>query len=228
MSLSQPPSFSIYIRVSELSHYTLCPKRSRLEVYGPREKYGEFSSKYVQKGNEMHKAYSTPYKSFDRQLLRYQLGQKYGKVFQRQVDNIILRGVYDDLRVLYNPRTGQKVVSVVEVKTTSRKMTSRKMSTLEIESAEFQLRLYLWILKPLIEGLGWKMHTRHYVETYSQFDGKLIKRYLVREDPEMEETIRYIIRSWKGLEKVRIPHKSVCHMCPKRIKERCDWIGRYN
>jgi len=177
-------------------------------------------NKYMIKGTQMHQSYSSWAKSFDRLVVRSQLQQfLVNNAFQRQIDNIVIRGMYDDLRVLYNPRTKEKTVSIIEVKTTS-----RKMWLAEEESAKFQLRLYLWLLEPLLTILGWKLHSRHYVEIYSQKDNHLIKRIMVaRVSPE--EEIRYIFRSWQGLEKMTVPSQYLCKHCPREIKKKCDWYG---
>jgi hypothetical protein len=164
----------------------------------------------------MHYQYSYSLKSFDRQLFLSQLPE----VLQGQVDNIIVRGKLDDVRVLFNPNSQEKFVSIIEVKTTSK----RYMWSVEIQSAVFQLQLYIWLVKKLMKPC-WKLHKRHYVEVYSQHTGRLMKRVAVEEDPSIEDKIRYIVRAFQGLERVQIPHPSTCKLCPKNVKEACDWYA---
>lgn len=172
----------------------------------------------MRRGIELHEEYSTPYKSWDRRLLRYQLETEAGPVFRKQVDNIVVRGVYDDLRVLQDLRAARKLVSFIELKTTS-----RMMLRAEIEAAIFQLQLYIWIMKDLIKP-PWVLHERHYLEIINQHTNRLVKRIVVFEDPGIEDKIRYIVRAFKGLEKIERTDKRRCYFCPRPIKERCEWF----
>ena len=187
-------------------------------MFGLAKPYEGNGNESMQTGTKMHWQYSNPYKSFDRRLLRYQLETKYGRVFERKVDNILIRGSPDDYRVLFNPRTQEKFVSIIEVKTTNKP----KMWYAEILAAQFQLELYLWIMHPYIEKLGWKIHSRNYLEIYSQKTKRLIKRIMVTEDKTIEERIRYIVRSFQGIEPTHYPPNYTCKICPKNVKEVCS------
>lgn len=178
------------------------------------------TGKAIATGNAMHFEYSVPYKSFDRRIIRFQLDQmKRDNAFERQVDNILVRGQFDDLRVLWNPRTKGKTISFVEVKTTGKD----RMWFVEEASAIFQLQLYIWVMKPYLEKLGYKLNSRHYLEIYSQKSNRLLKRVMVTDDLTIEDRIRYIVNSWRGLEKVTFPHQSTCKICP--CKKECDWYA---
>lgn len=220
--ISSPPFLkseqTYYFRASKLSHFPICPKRSKLESwrYLPWEEV-ESRSGVLRKGNELHYIYSVPYKSWDRRLLREQLLRAYGLVFQKQTGNIVVRGTYDDLRVL-STRNG-KVVSLIELKTTSKK----RLWQPEIESAMFQLQIYVWLMREAIEALGWRLHSRHYLEIVSQKTGRLIERILVREDPQIEEKIKFILRVFQGLERAQVPPDWICRTCPRHVKKECDW-----
>jgi len=216
LSLSQPPIFLYHFRVSTLSHFDFCCKRAKLELFNQVEK-GDGENKSMVKGTEMHWEFSVPYKSFDRRLLRYRLEQKYGRVFQKQVDNIVIRGSYDDLRVLFNRRTQTKWVTLIEVKTTNKP----KMWYAEIKAAIFQLQLYIFLMKDAITGLGWNLHKRHWLEIYSQKDKRLIKRIMVEADPDIENKIRYIVRAFQGIAPWRYPEPYVCRICPRKVKDKC-------
>lgn len=177
----------------------------------------------MRRGSEFHFEYSCPYKSFSRRLLRHQLNETYGRVFEKQVDDVLIRGSYDDLRVLFNPNSGDKVVSLIEVKTTYK----QRMWNCETDSAIFQLQLYIWLMKDAIEALGYKLHSRHWVEIYSQHDGRLLKRIPVYEDPDIENRIRHILRVWEGLEPMTYPNESTCKICPQNVKAECSrWKER--
>ena len=186
------------------------------------------SERAMVKGTEMHESYNSWAKSFDRMQVLYDLKYSaklpYTRGFITPEYSIQMRGLFDDIRVIRDVHTNQKFVSFVELKTTSK----RTMWRCEIDSAILQLQVYLWIMRPYIERLGWRMHSRHYVEIFSQKTGKLIKRITVYEDPDMIERICYILRAFQGLEKVTYPHKSTCLICPKYIKKECDWFNGHS
>lgn len=221
-------------RVSDLAWFVSCPNRSRLQALRKvgKPKYGN----PLKIGKEMHWEYSCPYKSFDRRKVRYDL--KYGRddpAFTREVDGHVIAGVYDDLRVLSVYSRGKlvkKVVSFIEVKTTSR-------SSLWIDQekvAIFQLQIYLWLLKPYLKKLGYELHSRHYVEAYSQRDGRMMKRIVVRENIYIPFIFKEMFKEWKGRGNPLYstggmppnhPPKWVCKNCPKYVKKECErWQER--
>ena len=182
------------------------------------------SAKAMVKGTEMHASYNSWAKSFDRLKVLYDLKHKYQLPYTRGFItpeySIQIRGLFDDLRVIRDARSNEKFVSFIELKTISKK----HMWIAEVNSAIFQLELYLWIMRPYIERLGYKLWKRHYVEIYSQRTGRLIKRIVVYEEPDMQKRIEHIIRSFQGLEKMQVPSKSsVCRICPRAIKSECSW-----
>lgn len=217
------------VKASKICHFPMCPKRCKIEVLKLQRHMPPSGRAQVQ-GSKMHRRYSLPYKSWDRRLLRYQLKKKYGPVFERrlQVDQVelVVRGAYDDLRVLQDRRRNsrsKKAVSLIEVKTTSKKFMWRP----EILAAVFQLQIYLWLMKNAIEALGYPVHSRHYLEVFSQKTGRLIRRLVVYEDPNIEKRLMYVVRAFQGLEKVQIPPRYVCKICPKNVKKECDWFNGY-
>ena len=206
-----------YFSVSKLSHFVFCPKRSKMEIfhrtYGITTKSGISA---IKTGNRLHYQYSFPNKSFDRVLIRTKLNNK-NKEYTKQVDNIVVIGHYDDLRVLrYN---NAKFTSLVELKTTSKKY----MWSVEIMAAVKQLQLYMWLMKEQLEKLGFPLWKRSYVEIYSQHTGRLMRRIPVEYDSNIEQWIRHVADCFRGLEKVSIPHIGVCRKCPKNVRDACDW-----
>lgn len=166
----------------------------------------------------MHAEYSVAYKSWDRRLVRYQLDCAGGPNFHKQVGDIMIKGKYDDLRVLDDKRNHHKVISFVELKTTRKGF----LFPSELEAAIFQLQIYIWLLKDLIPE-PYILHERHYLEIISQQDNKLIKRIMVKEDPNIEDKIKWILRVFMGLEKVKRPPRYCCKHCPRPITDKCTW-----
>lgn len=167
--------------------------------------------------------YSFPNKGFDRVLLRTRLNRKFNE-FTKQVDNIVVIGHYDDLRIInvVTPDMGtiiKKYTSLVEVKTTSKKY----MWGAEIRAAVRQLQLYMFLMKEELEKQGFPLWKRGYVEIYSQKTGCLMKRIPVEYDEHVEEWIRHVYKCFAGLEKVSAPIPKICKFCPKNIRDSCDW-----
>lgn len=214
------------VRVSDLAQFASCPKRSKLQ--GLRQTGKVNRTKALRKGTDMHFKYSVPFKSFDRRLLRYKLKWDVeGHVFTRELDDIEIRGIPDDYRVLCHygkfKQLLEKTVSIIEVKTTS----MERLWKNEEDVAVLQLQIYVWLMQPYVEKLGYKLHNRHYVEIYSQKDGHLIKRILVRALPNTEKKIQYIIDAWRGVNPMTYPPSWVCKKCPKSIKENCSRYKYY-
>lgn len=206
-----------YFRVSTLSHVEFCPKRAKLETFN-KFKCSNQVSNPIKEGNRLHKQYSYARTNFDREIIRSRLELfKINRAFQKEIGNIIIRGDYDDFRViLYNL---EKYVSFVEVKTTSKKYMWHR----EIKAAVKQLQLYLWMLKDLLESIGYKLWKRHYVEVYSQQTGELLKRIPVEYNGGIEEWIYDVIDQFNGTAKMSVPPRRYCNLCPKVVKEMCSW-----
>jgi hypothetical protein len=136
---------------------------------------------------------------------------------EKELDGYRIRGRLDDLNILlYN---GNKYSSLIEVKTTSKKYLWRR----ELNAAIRQLQLYLWLYKEVLEYLGYPLWKRHYVEEYSQRNGRLIRRVAVEYYDDIEDWIRLAIRKFQGLERMEVPPESYCKICPKNVKVLCDW-----
>jgi len=209
-------------RVSELALYQFCPKRSYITIFNKDSlEYEKYTSKnkYMVKGTQMHQFYSSWSRSFDRLKVLYDLKYSIPLPYVRNLDNIQIRGVFDDLRVIRDFSDNKKYVSFIELKTTHRK----RLWSNEINSAIFQLQLYIWIMKPYLDKLGYKLHSRHYVEIYSQVTGKLIKRIVVYEDKNIENRIRDIVKVFFKEKAMSYPPKYVCKRCSKIIKEKCSY-----
>jgi len=210
--------------VSNLSHYYICPSRARIE--GLNKVKNTKSTHAMKKGIQFHFEYQLPYKSLDRRILLYQL--KYPRIYERTIEDILVRGIFDDLRILIHyceGRLSRKTVQIIELKTTSKD----RLYTNETEAAIFQLQLYIWLLKPILEDLSYQLHDYHLLEVYSQKDGSLIKRIPVTEHDNIEEVILHIVNTWKGLEALAYPEEYMCKRCPRSIKEACPkWISLHS
>lgn len=122
------------------------------------------------------------------------------KFLSRLTSNIVVKGVFDGLRIVHDYRTGEDLVSLVEFKTTMDYISETTM-----DMAEFQLQLYIWLVKPKIEQRGLRLHRRHYVEIIHRVTGELLKRFWVEEDPDIVEKIWLLVAEHDGIMTTRDP-----------------------
>lgn len=222
--MSTPPSFLYFFRVSEFAKFSLCPKLAKIVCFKEYDYVPNVNkNKYMQKGSEIHEELHGKYsewKSLDRICLRYQLGIDENRVYELQVDDWVLRGYCDDVRVIFNKKTQQRYVVLIETYTTSKD----HVWELEAQAKVSQLEYYISMYKPMIESLGWILWKRHYVEIRAQSDNHLMKRIPVKEI-DIAEKIRHVKKTWQGLEPSTYPPEWYCKKCPKYIKKKC---GRWN
>jgi len=217
-----PPIFVYYLPVSKLSRVEVCPKRAKIEIFKTPKivTTTDTNQGSIAIGNRLHALYSYFQKGFDRERLRrrlYLLSDK-GK-YKKQLDNIMVVGVYDDLRIIRDVATGKKYTVLVEVKTT----TMKYMWSREILSGIKQLQLYMWLLKDNLEYLGYPLWKRSYLQIYSQKGGKLMNMIPVEYDDKIEEWIKGVVEGFKGLRPVSVPPFAYCKRCPVSVKRLCDW-----
>jgi len=209
-----PPFF---IPVSKLCKYDFCNKASKILIFD-NPKYNKGANQtYMTTGTHMHTRFSEPYKDFERRVFRYRLKAQFGEVYSRNYTFHQIRGIPDDYEIF--TYKNDKYVSIIELKTTHK----HKLILAEIKSFIFQLQLYIWILEPLLESMGYKLSEHHILEIHSQTTGKILKRYDVEPEPNMEEKLRYIFDCFRGQQKMRVPPRWVCKVCSKPVKEACDW-----
>lgn len=205
-----------------MAKWAFCPKRFKIELTSPPQ----FETHAMQIGTHMHKIYSEPVKSFDREILLMQLENKKNyHAFERILDygnkGMLIRGIPDDYRILQNPVTQKKYVSLIEVKTTGHADLWRN----EEAAASLQLQIYLWLMRPILESYNYEIYKHHWLEIFGQNPKKLIRRVMVFEHEKMEKELCYIINSYLGLEKMWTPEFYVCKRCPKTTKENCSWYA---
>lgn len=223
MLLEQNNKPTFFIRISSLCHVEICSKRSKIETFNhklARVPYSKESA--IAKGKRLHKQYSYYLTDFDRtrvmsNLELYKVKGAFQKVIEMDECFVVIRGLYDDLRVLYyNCNT---FVSFIEVKTTGKKY----MWSLELKAAIRQLQLYLWLLKELVEVIGYSLWKRHYVEEFSQVTNELIKRFPVEEDPNIEDWIRNAVKQFLGLAPMKVASYQYCKICPRGVQSECSY-----
>ena len=220
-----PSLFFYNFNVSTLSLSEFCFIRSKIKLLNPDESFTT-TTKAMRTGTKLHQIYSTPYKSFNRMLVKNRLRRysvrKHGMdIFSKDIKTkkyiIRVNGAFDDLRII--SVNNKKYTVLIEVYTVSKK----RIWTHEIKMKVRQLQLYMWLLKDLLDKIGFPLWIRGYVEIYSQKTGTLIKAVPVYYDNNIEEWIKYIVECYEGLRAVRIPDKKICTRCPSNIRKKCSW-----
>ena len=171
----------------------------------------------METGTRLHSRFSEPFKDFERRVFRYALKARYGKVLSRKHDFYEIRGIPDDF--IINVQGNSKYVSIVELKTTHK----HRLILSETKAHIFQLQLYVWLLEPLLESLGYRISEHHILEIHSQVTGQILKRFDVDREPDMTQKLTHIFDCFRGLEKMMSPPDWVCRVCSKPVKEACSW-----
>jgi len=208
-----------------LSHRDFCDKRAKTETFSKmaRTVRPDGSKNHAMiTGTKMHAAKSFALYDWERDHIVYGLLPK-EHTFTRYLEtpelDIFVRGAYDDLRVLRYK--GEKYISFIEMKTTFKKY----MWAREIEAAKRQLQLYMWMFKEELEGLGYKLWKRSYVEIYSQKTGLLMKRVPVEYDSNIEKWIIQSVQVFSGLAPMNLAPYAYCRLCPIQVKKDCSYFA---
>ena len=220
------PSLFLYnYSVSVLALTEFCPIRSKIILLNKNNDFININ-RAMKTGTRMHEIYSMPNKSFNRMLVKARLRRysrkKYGMdIFSKEIKTkryiIRVNGAFDDLRIV---KVGDKNYTVlVELYTTSKKY----VWTHEIKMKVRQLQIYMWLLKDLLDKVGFPLWKRSYVEIYSQKTGELIKSIPVSYNDNIEEWIKYVSECYEGIRAVRIPDYKICKHCPRNIRGICSW-----
>jgi len=128
--------------------------------------------------------------------------------FIRQYKDWILVGDYDDLIIDFR----NKLVTIREFKTVS---SWNGVNEYVLAPAKFQIKTYAYILAPIIEKLGYKINSFHYIEFYTR-NGIFIERFAVTYDPkDYLEELGFLYRLHKGEENIIPPARWKCRSCPQ-------------
>jgi len=211
-----PPT--LFFKVSILSHNELCDNRSRLETFYPKNsKFSKKGKGAIAEGNKLHFLYSSISTDFEREVVKANLDKftklsgNHHKIFSKRYKDVEITGMYDDLQIITQ---GEKTfTSLLELKTTSKPY----MSFRDIRVAIRQLQLYMWLLKDLLEELGYPLWQYGYVEVFSQKTYKKLRSFPVKYDPHIEEWLDNVIEKLKGRTRLVGPTSlKICFSCPMR------------
>jgi CRISPR/Cas system-associated exonuclease Cas4 (RecB family) len=130
----------------------------------------------------------------------------------RRIDGVDVIAHIDDLVIL-----GRDKVQLVEYKTIEKTNVKMWKSSL----AKYQLRIYCWVLEPLLKGWGYEMSHFHKV-VYLTRQGQFVKSVVVEQDDSCTEAmVRRILNFWKTGEPLYPPMKWKCKDCPSNFQEKC-------
>jgi hypothetical protein len=124
------------------------------------------------------------------------------KLFGRVIEDLELRGRYDDLYVT------QGIVHLCELRTTNMKYLPSKF----LDAKVFQLECYQWIYEPAVKQMGYTLGSG-LVGVYSQQTGELINKVEVPVNPDIGKDILYRRDILLGLNKEQLPDICYCKKC---------------
>jgi len=120
----------------------------------------------------------------------------------------------------------KKGVMFIEYKTTKLKPTN-----FQIYPAQMQLEIYLYVFKPLLKKLGFKLAPKHKILFYTR--GKKPRRlaqvFVSLDETRLLDEIKFIFDMWRGKAKPIPPAIWKCRLCRKQnplYYKVCPWYAR--
>ena len=195
------------VRTHQIARYWYCAEQSRLMVV---EGLKMPRTVVLDQGTKIHgwleKRPKTPAE------VSLHLRLKEMEPLTREIDGAQVIAHPDDVVLL-----GKNRVQLIEYKTIEKTNVRMWKSSL----AKYQLRIYCWVLEPILWNLGLQLVHFNYV-VYLTRQGVFLKRNLVEKDNYCtERMIRQVLDFWKTGEPLTAPMKWKCKMCPDVFRERC-------
>ena len=194
------------IRTHQIARYWYCAEQSRLMIL---EKLEAPESERMNEGLLIHQWLETRPKSRKEMELFESL--KTVKL-QRKFENIDVVAHPDDLDVL-----GRNAVQIIEYKTTDNTSIKPWKSSI----AEYQLKIYCWVLEPLLKQLGYYL-THYHSLIFLSKHGVFLRKITVEKDNYCtERMLKEIFGFWKTGEPLIAPMKWKCKDCPRIFRDKC-------
>ena len=168
----------------------------------------------METGTKLHKLFSIGNRGFHHDRLVQNLMPNTA-TYTKQIDNIVVTGAYDDLKV--NVRDAIRTTSIIELKTTTKKV----LLAGEINCAIRQLKLYMWLLKDNLAILNYPLDTYSYVYLLDQKTRSITTTIPVMYDDGIEDWIRSVTSIIKDLNRAKPSSYVYCRACPIQTREMC-------
>ena len=221
------------IRSHNMGRYRWCAEQSRLAV--AEGVHTEFQSGAMSRGIALHDWLDRRPRSKDELELEQALTgyaeergwfdssdvskKEKSRYFLRDFNEHKVKAHPDNFRVFWSK--GRKVAQIEEYKTT------RNKSSLDNRyiqyQYEWQLRSYIYTMRPILEGLGYIFADQHPI-TYFQSDrGFYLGTHNVPaiSDADFEIELAYVLEVWGGRIAPKLPAPFKCKTCPFAFKSRC-------
>ncbi len=138
--------------------------------------------------------------------------------FFREVNSI---RIYASVDAIDSSELKDKVVRIVEHKTRGK----FDVPDYLIPSAEFQLQIYCWVFKPLVEKIDYLFADEHYLDFIHRDSLKLIKRVKYKVDyGKVRKDIRDILNNIRE-NKICKADGWKCRICHNDFKMRCRFFN---
>lgn len=201
------------IRTHVIARYWWCAEQSRLLALYPelsdREPKGCMLG-----GTRVHDWLEARPKSKSEQALIDKLQDYYP--FTRLFEDVTISGTPDDIQIVYFQ--GKRFVKLSEFKTVSH----YKLDPLVTCQASLQVKIYCWILEPILKELGYRLSAVHDVALYNRNSAHYIgKREFHYRSQEVEKELHRIFEMYRGNVPPIPPTPWKCQVCDKELKERC-------
>lgn len=147
-----------------LARYWYCAEEGKLLFQGVKGQ----STETKEKGSIVHNWLGDRPKNKTEQKLLALLERE--KPFCREIHGIKIFGSPDDFRV------NKKTVALEEFKSVHGFSSLSWFERFELCCASCQIKVYMWILEPILQKLGYKLSSEGHVLVYS-YNGRFLKKY---------------------------------------------------
>lgn len=210
MGVPRSSILSHRIKASDLASYYWCAEQSYWKLRGVTRK--QKPTDVV--GRKVHKELVKPPKE-DYEFEFFRRLKEFKPIYRRSGRVKVFCG-FDAVDLSGIPVNNS--VRLLEFKTTS----MEKVPDYYLPHARFQLEIYYWAYKPVIEKMGYVFPAEHYLEYHSSDSGELMERIAVEMDEmEIARKIRNCLSNLGTGFGFTRPEKFKCEWCEAEYKEKC-------
>jgi hypothetical protein len=172
-------------------------------------------------GSRVHKWLENRPKSKSEATLLKKL-QEYAP-FSRSFENVQIFGTPDDIQVVYFKK--KRFVKLLEYKTVNH----HKLDPYVTCQGVLQVKIYCWILGPILKKLGYNLALVHEVVLYNRKNATYVGKVKVYYNPtEVEKEIHDIFETYRGVAQQIAPNRWKCRVCDQDFKTKCTLLRGTN
>lgn len=204
------------IKASDLASYYWCAEQCYWKLRGITRK--EKPCDVI--GRKVHKQLVKPPEK-DYEIEFFRKLKKFKPICRKSLGIKIFCG-FDAVDLSGVPKNNS--VRLLEFKTTSKE----RVPDCYLPQAKFQLEIYYWAYKQVIEQMGYVFPEEHFLEFHNSANGSLIERIGVKmNELDIARKIRECLSSLGSGYGFMRPEKFKCKWCEEEFKEKCRLLQEF-